>query len=138
MCYIHIYIYIFRHIIWKTDCGDICTCTYIYIHIYTSTYVNTCVDIHACDTRTWKCTLQCVAVCCSVLQCVAVCCSVLQCVAVCCIYMHVIHAYASTFWKQAGVCSSENRVWAHSHTEQKFRGLNVGFRVQVLGFKCRV
>jgi len=28
--------------------------------------------------------LQCVAVCCSVLQCVAVCCSVLQCVAVCC------------------------------------------------------
>ena len=29
-------------------------------------------------------TLQCVAVCCSVLQCVAVCCSVLQCVAVCC------------------------------------------------------
>jgi len=29
-------------------------------------------------------TLQCVAVCCSVLQCIVVCCSVLQCVAVCC------------------------------------------------------
>jgi len=32
----------------------------------------------------WQFTLQCVAVCCSMLQCVAVCCSVLQYVAVCC------------------------------------------------------
>ena len=36
------------------------------------------------------CSVQHVAVCCSVLQCVAVCCSVLHCVAVCCIVLQCV------------------------------------------------
>ena len=47
---------------------------YIYIHD----------DSHIYDSVAVCCSVQCVAVCCSVLQCVAVCCSALQCVAVCC------------------------------------------------------
>jgi len=38
-------------------------------------------------------TVECVAVCCSVLQCVVVCCSVLQCVVVCCSVLHVVALY---------------------------------------------
>jgi len=43
--------------------------------------------------------LECVAVCCSVLQCVAVCCSVLQCVAVRCVLhcCRVIHTWHDLF-----------------------------------------
>jgi len=39
--------------------------------------------------------LQCVAVCCSVVQCAAVCCSVLQCVAVCCRILQCVAVFCS-------------------------------------------
>jgi len=43
-----------------------------------------------CGVEKYPYSMQCVAVCCSVLQCDAVCCSVLQCVAVCCSMMQCV------------------------------------------------
>jgi len=49
-------------------------------------------------------TLQCVAVCCSVLHCVAACCSVLQCVAVCCSVLHCVAACCGVLQFVAACC----------------------------------
>ena len=50
-------------------------------------------------------TLQCVAMCCSVLQCAAaVCCSVLQCVAVCCNVLQCAAMCCSVLQQCVAVC----------------------------------
>ena len=49
--------------------------------------------------------LQCVAVCCSVLQCVAVCCSVLQCAVVCCSVLQCVAVCCSVLPCVAVCCS---------------------------------
>jgi len=62
-------------------------CVYsINIHILSRFYLG------AVDTLEPQ-SLQCVAVCCSVLQCVAVCCSVKQCVAVCCSVLQCVSVW---------------------------------------------
>ena len=70
--------------------------THTHIYVYMHTYVLKCVAVCQLSYIVVYCTVQCVAVCCSVLQCVAVCCRVcsidLQCVVVCCIVMqYVLH-----------------------------------------------
>jgi len=60
-----------------------------------------------CDTR---CSLQCVAVCCSVLQCVAVCCSVLQCVLFC----------RSCFTRGSHFCETRINSTRHLHINSTF------------------
>jgi len=76
--------YVWPHVcIHKIHVCNICnghTYVYTWCVMVTRVYIHSC--LYVC--RSGLITLQCIAVCCSVLQYAAVCCSTLQCVAACC------------------------------------------------------